>query len=71
MRSSSTPTRAVLEFALEAGIEDYEDAVLHQAACMAGCEAIVTRNGRDFKNAKISIYTPEELVSTLQARNGP
>ena len=62
-------TRAVLESALHADMDDFEDAVLHQAACLAGCEGIVTRNGRDFKKAKISVFNPEELISTLSRRS--
>ncbi len=61
-------TRAVLETALHAGLDDYEDAVLHQAACLGGCDGIVTRNGRDFVKAKIAVFTPEELLSTLRSR---
>ena len=61
-------TRAVLETGLRTDMDDFEDAVLHQSACLFGCEGIVTRNGRDFKRAEISIFTPEELISTLSLR---
>ena len=41
--------RHVLESALGANFHDFEDAVVHEAACHVGAEAIVTRNQKDFK----------------------
>lgn len=63
-------TRAVLEEALSLGLQDFEDAVLHEAARHAGADAIVTRNGEDFATAVLTIHTPEELLHILQQRNG-
>ena len=57
--------RHVLESALTAGFDDFEDAVIHEAACHVGAEAIVTRNQRDFKQSGISIYTSEEMAKIL------
>ena len=58
-------TRAVLESALELPFADYEDAVLHEAARAAGAEGLVTRNGNDFRRAKLPIFSPEELAAAL------
>ena len=55
--------RPVLEEALDLGFEDFEDAVLHEAASQVGAEAIVTRNAKDFAKAKLRIYTPAELIA--------
>lgn len=57
--------RAVLESALAANFVDFEDAVIYAAACHVGVEAIVTRNQKDFKKAKISVYSSSELVKIL------
>lgn len=57
--------RAVLESALKAGFSDFEDAVLHEAARHAGAEAIVTRNKKDFRKAKLPVYSAEELAAIL------
>jgi predicted nucleic acid-binding protein len=57
--------RAVLETALDLGFSDYEDAVLHEAACGVDAQGIVTRNPRHFKNAKLPVYRPEELSRAL------
>ncbi|MFT4195418.1 PIN domain-containing protein [Ottowia sp.] len=60
-------TRAVLHDALGAGFADYEDAVLHEAARHAGCQAIVTRNVRDFGAASLPVYAPDELLRARAA----
>lgn len=58
--------RLVLGDALAAAFADYEDAVLHEAARHAGCQAIVTRNVRDFSAASLPIYTPAEFLLARQ-----
>lgn len=60
-------TRAVLESALEGSFDDYEDAVVHEAARAVDADAIVTRNVRDFRSSQIPVYTPDELVAALDA----
>jgi predicted nucleic acid-binding protein len=60
-------THDVLTTALDLGFDDYEDAVLHEAARTAGVDGIVTRNTRDFSGSQIPIYTPAELEGVLRA----
>lgn len=60
--------RPVLEKALDAGFPDFEDAVLHEAARQVAVDAIVTRNPRHFKKSVLPVYTPEELIQVLVAR---
>ncbi|HBL28374.1 MAG TPA: PIN domain nuclease [Acidobacteria bacterium] len=60
--------RPVLEKALDAGFSDFEDAVLHEAACQAASDAIVTRNAQHFKRAVLPVFTPEELLQVLVAQ---
>lgn len=57
--------RTALETALESGLADFEDAVLHEAARQAGAEAIVTRDPADFKRAALPVYSPRELQQAL------
>ena len=61
--------RLVLESALVVDFNDFEDAVIHEAACHVGANAIVTRNLKDFKKSRISVYTSEELARILTAQN--
>ena len=57
--------RHVLESALVADFSDFEDAVIHEAACHVGAEAIVTRNQKDFKKSRISVYSSEEMAKII------
>ena len=62
--------RLVLESALAVDFNDFEDAVIHEAACHVGADAIITRNLKDFKKSRISVYTSDELVRILNSQNG-
>ena len=57
--------KSVLEEAIKSKFKDFEDAVLHEAAKQVEVQGIVTRNGKDFKKATLSIYSPEELYNML------
>jgi len=59
--------REVLRGALDLGLPDFEDAVLHEAARGAGAAAIVTRNGKDFARAAIPVFSPTELLAAVYA----
>lgn len=60
-------TARVLNDALNLRFNDYEDAVLHEAARHAGATAILTRNPKDFSASKLSVYQPTELLRMLNA----
>lgn len=57
--------QAVLVSAIERGMADFEDAVLHEAALQAGAHCIVTRNVDDFSRAEIPVYTPTQFMAAL------
>jgi predicted nucleic acid-binding protein len=59
--------REVVAGALELGFADFEDAVIHEAAALAEASAIVTRNGRDFRGAKIPVFDPAEMLAAVRA----
>jgi predicted nucleic acid-binding protein len=61
--------RPVLESALDADFNDFEDAVIHEAGCHVGADAIVTRNQKDYKKSRITVYTSTELSRILSVRN--
>ena len=56
-----------LESALKSKFKDFEDAVLNESAVREGVEGIVTRNENDFKQSKLNIYNPEELLKILKS----
>ena len=57
----------VLDAALALGWTDFEDAVTAAAARRAKCDAIVTRNPRDFKGAHVRVLAPAEAAAWLAA----
>jgi len=59
--------RGVLQGALDLGFSDFEDAVLHEAACKIGAAAIVTRNGKDFSRSALPVFDPAEFLAAVQA----
>jgi len=59
--------RVVLENALSSKFEDFEDAVLHEAACNAGAEYIVTRNPSDFKESILPVFEPREFINNIES----
>lgn len=54
-----------LHAALALGWTDFEDAVTVAAARRARCDAIVTRNPRDFKAPPVRVLTPAEAAAWL------
>ncbi|OKY73682.1 MAG: twitching motility protein PilT [Desulfobulbaceae bacterium DB1] len=59
--------RIVLEKACDAAFNDFEDAVIHEAARNAGAQYIVTRNITDFNKSLLPAYEPGELLNALAA----
>ena len=61
--------RHVLESDLVADFDDFEDAVINEAGCHVGADAIVTRNQKDFKKSRISVYSSEEMAKILSSQS--
>ena len=59
--------RVVIENVAASKFADFEDAVLHEAACHAGAKYIVTRNIGDFKNSKLPVFEPNEFINALES----
>jgi hypothetical protein len=49
--------------ALKSSFSDFEDGLQHFSAMRNQCGCIVTRNSGDYKNSKIAVYSPMELLS--------
>jgi len=59
-------TASVIYKALKSDFKDFEDAIQYYCALsQIDIDAIVTRNGKDFKKASIPILTPEEALSSI------
>ena len=59
--------RLVIENAASSKFKDFEDAVLHEAACHAGAKYIVTRNIADFKQSKLPVFGPKEFINAIES----
>jgi predicted nucleic acid-binding protein len=57
---------AVLRAAIALEWKDFEDAVTAAGARRAKCDAVVTRNPRDFKGAAVKVLTPAEAVASIE-----
>lgn len=55
--------RPVIEEAMRSKIKDFEDAVIEQAGCFVGAQAVITRNARDFKKSILKILDPAEFLA--------
>ena len=58
--------RSVIEKALRSKINDFEDAVLEQAAHFIGAQAIISRDVKDFQKSVVKILDPVELLAALE-----
>ncbi len=57
--------RLVVEEALRSRVPDFEDAVIEQSGRLAGADAIVTRNLRNFRKSSIKALGPDERLASL------
>lgn len=54
--------KEILIEAMETDFKDYEDSIQYVSAKKSNCEAIVTRNKKDFETSTINVFTPEEFL---------
>lgn len=56
----------LIDQAIDAGWKDFEDAIHYYSALKAGCDAIVTRNKKDFKNFSLPVLSPEQFLEQIE-----
>ncbi len=57
---------SILKKSLKSNHKDFEDAIQITAAqSIVGMDCIVTRDLKDYKNATIKVFTPDEFLNTL------
>ncbi len=54
----------IIDFALNSGLNDFEDAVQYYAAKSATADFIITRNIKDYKQSDIPVLTAEQFLRT-------
>ncbi len=52
----------IIEQALNSGFKDFEDAIQYFTAVNNGINLILTRNKKDYKKSKITVFTAEEFL---------
>ncbi len=63
-------TRKEIVQALKNNFKDYEDSVQYSTALtIAGIEAIITRNVKDYKNSEIAVFTPINYLKMKEKNN--
>lgn len=58
-----TVTDTDVSKAFEKKAHDFEDCLMATCALSNKCDAIVTRNGKDFEMFGVTLYTPTELLA--------
>lgn len=58
-------TDTTIEKAILSGFKDFEDAIQYFSGEENAASIIVTRNGKDYKSAKLPIMTAEAFLATL------
>jgi len=59
-------TQKIIDLAMTASFDDFEDAVQYYSASLAGAEAILTRNRDDFSSADIPVMSPVDFLALLE-----
>ena len=57
--------RAVIDAAIESGMDDFEDAIQWQCASRAKARYLITRNPKDFSDASPAVVSPEEFLALM------
>lgn len=59
----------ILDLSLEEEFKDFEDGIQYYIAIENSCEAIITRNKKDFKKASIPVLNAKEFVEMCNTTN--
>lgn len=61
----STMDNEVVDKAIHSGFKDFEDGLQYFCALAGGCNLILTRNEKDFKDALIPVMNPENYLLSI------
>jgi len=63
---TSDLTDKIIDKALSSKFKDFEDSLQYYCAVEMGCNMIISRNAKDFKESEIPILTPDEYLKSLK-----
>ena len=58
--------QSVIDKAIKSKFKDFEDSIQNFCAIDAGHEIIITRNTKDYKESKLSVFTPREYLAKIE-----
>lgn len=58
----------IVEKGLNSEFQDFEDSLHYFSALNSGCNVLITRNGKDFKDSNIPIMTADEFLKSINKR---
>jgi predicted nucleic acid-binding protein len=58
----------MIDLALASSFKDFEDAIQYYAAISANLDALVTRNKKDYRSARIPVLTAAECVGLYHSK---
>ncbi len=58
----------VIEKGLNSKFRDFEDALQYYSALKSGCNIIISRNVKDFKESEMPVMTPAEYLTTIRKK---
>jgi predicted nucleic acid-binding protein len=56
----------IIEKGLNSDFSDFEDSLQYFSALKSECSILITRNGKDFKDAQIPVMTPDEYLISIR-----
>ncbi len=56
----------IIDLALDSGWKDFEDALQYYCAKENNCNAIITRNNKDFSKSALPVFTPLEFLEQFK-----
>ena len=57
----------ILQSAMDAGFDDFEDAIQYYSAIYSKADCLITRNAKHFPSTDIPILSPAEFISSMGA----
>ena len=65
---TSDLTDKVVNKGLASKFRDFEDSLQYYCAVGADCNILITRNGKDFKESELPVFTPDEYLNSLKVK---
>lgn len=65
---TSDLTDKIIDKGLSSKFKDFEDSLQYYCAVKLECNMLITRNGKDFKESEIPVFSPDEYLSRLKIK---